>query len=271
MRLSIALASAALGVVLPQVAAAETPPRVAVIPQLAVNVDERRVQALGEELAETLHHRLVVDAIGGIDVARRLPEDGLPDDCLVQPKCVADLGVRLDADQLIFVVLVQVGQDIQIDATWVDVASGRSVARPRLVLAAEARAGTVFGEAATRLLPDAEVRSRTVVVQTGRGPRRMTTPAWITGGVGALFLATSVGLAISTRSTYQRCEDSQACSQSELDGMERRALFADLSFGVALGAGVATGVLWWLSGDGENAIGVTPTADGAGVTWGGRF
>jgi hypothetical protein len=270
MRLALVLATAV--VVLPQVAAAQSPPpRVAVIPQLAVNVDERRVQALGEELAETLHHRLVVDAVGGIDVARRLPEAGLADDCLVQPKCVADLGVRLDADQLIFIVLVQVGQDIQIDATWVDVASGRSVARPRLVLAAEARAGTVFGEAATRLLPDAEVRSRTVVVQTGRGPRRMTTPAWITGGVGVAFLATSVGLGISTRSTYQRCDDSGACSQSELDSLERKALFADLSFGVALGAGVATGILWWLSGDGENAIGVAPTGDGGAVTWGGRF
>jgi hypothetical protein len=268
MRLALVLATAVA--VLPQVAAAQSPPpRVAVIPQLAVNVDERRVQALGEELAETLHHRLVVDAIGGIDVARRLPEAGLADDCLVQPKCVADLGVRLDADQLIFIVLVQVGQDIQIDATWVDVASGRSVARPRLVLAAEARAGTVFGEAATRLLPDAEVRSRTVVVQTGRGPRRMTTPAWITGGVA--FLATSVGLGISTRSTYQRCDDSEACSQSELDSLERKALFADLSFGVALGAGVATGILWWLSGDGENGIGVAPTGDGGAVTWGGRL
>jgi hypothetical protein len=270
MRLALVLATAVA--VLPQVAAAQSPPpRVAVIPQLAVNVDERRVQALGEELAETLHHRLVVDAIGGIDVARRLPEAGLADDCLVQPKCIADLGVRLDADQLIFIVLVQVGQDIQIDATWVDVASGRSVARPRLVLAAEARAGTVFGEAATRLLPDAEVRSRTVVVQTGRGPRRMTTPAWITGGVGVAFLATSVGLGISTRSTYQRCDDSEACSQSELDSLERKALFADLSFGVALGAGVATGILWWLSGDGENGIGVAPTGDGGAVTWGGRF
>jgi hypothetical protein len=269
MRLALVITTAVA--VLPQVAAAQSPPRVAVIPQLAVNVDERRVQALGEELAETLHHRLVVDAIGGIDVARRLPEGGLPDDCLVQPACVADLGVRLDADQLIFIVLVQVGQDIQIDATWVEVASGRSVARPRLVLAAEARAGTVFGEAATRLLPDAEVRSRTVVVQTGRGPRRMTTPAWITGGVGVALLATSVGFGISTRSSYQDCEESEACSRSELDDVKSRALYADLSFGLALGAGVATGILWWMSGDGENAVGVAPTGDGAAVTWGGRF
>jgi hypothetical protein len=271
MRRSIAVPVLAALWAMPVVAHADKPPRVAIIPQLAVNVDERRVQAIGEELAATLHQRLVVDAIGGIDVARRLPADGLPDDCLVQPACITDLGVRLDAEQLIFMVLVQVGQDIQVDATWVDVATGRSASRPRLVLAAEARAGTVFGDAATRLLPDAEVRSRTVVVQTGRGPRHMTTPAWITGGVGAALLVTGVGFGISARSTYGSCEDSGTCSDDELDGLERRALLADIGVGLAVGAGVATGILWWLSGDGENTLGVTAGPGEAGVSWGARF
>jgi len=247
-----------------------------VIPQLAVNVDDRRVAALTEELAETLHQRLVVDAIGGADVARRLPSDGLPDDCLVQRACVTDLGTRLDADELLFVVLVQVGQDIQVDATWIDVASGRSVSRPRLVLDAEARAGTVFGEAATRLLPDAEERSRTVVVTAPAPtpPRRMTVPAWITAGAGVVFATTGVGLGLSARSTYNRCKKSDMCSASELDGLETRALAADISVGLAVGAGIATGVLWWLSNrsgtEGAHAgVGVGPGT--ATLIYGGSF
>jgi hypothetical protein len=252
------------------------PRRVAIIPQLAVNVDDRRVDALTEELAETLHQRLVVDAIGGSDVARRLPSDGLPDDCLAQPACVADLGSRLDADELIFVVLVQVGQDIQVDATWIDVASGRSVSRPRLVLDAEARAGTVFGDAATRLLPDAEVRSRTVVVSMPTGPaRRMTLPAWITAGASVALIGTSVGFALSTRSSYNRCERSDRCDSDELDTIETRALTADVAAGLAVGAAIATGVLWYFSGGDEpeatRGLGVEAAPGSASLIYGGRF
>ena len=274
MRLPFAIVSVVTTLCLSaHVARAESPRRVAIIPQLAVNVDDRRVVALTEELAETLHQRLVVDAIGGVDVSRRLPTEGLPDDCLVQKACVDDLGVRLDADELIFVVLVQVGQDIQVDATWIDVATGRSASRPRLVLDAEARAGTVFGEAATRLLPDAEVRSRTVVVSAPRArPRRMTTPAWITAGTGGALLATGVVFGVMARGTYNRCERDRDCSDDELDTMERHALTADVTVSLAIGAGIATGVLWWLSGgESEPVVGVGAAPGTATITYGGRF
>ena len=253
-------------------AAAGTPPRVAVVPQLAVNVDEHRAQALTAELAQALHDHLVVDAIGGADVVRRLPADGLAEDCVAQKACIADVARRLDADQLLFVVMVEVGEDIQIDVTWVDGASGRSVSRPRLLLEADARAGTVFGEAASRLLPDAEVRRDTLLVAgtTVREPRHMTAPVWIAAGAGVAFLGAGIGLGLSARSTYQRCEPPGTCSDGELDGLATRALFADVGFGLAVGAAVTSAILWYRSG-GEVPVQLKAGPDGAGVSWGGHF
>ena len=111
-------------------AAAADPHRVGVIPSVEVNVDARRAEALTGTMADALRDKLVIDAIGGADVIRRLPDAGLPDDCVAQPACISQIGARLEVDELLFLVIVQVGHTIQIDATWADVATGKTVARP---------------------------------------------------------------------------------------------------------------------------------------------
>jgi len=270
------IAVLALAVLAAAPAAAAPPHRVAVVPALAVNVDPHRVEALTRALADALGDKLEVDAVGGADVSRRLPPAGLPDDCVARPACIRDLGSRLAADQLLFVVIVQVGTTIQLDTTWADVATAKTVPRMRLDLDDDARAPVVFGDAAGKLLPGAPRRTTphtTVVVTAPTGPattpHRLTTTSWITAGVTVAAGATALGLGLSTRSSYLHCQQ-DPCTDDRIASIHHRAIAADVTGGIALAAGIATAVLYWRSG-GE-AIAVEPVAGGgAALTVGGRF
>src|SRR3569832_2450388 len=59
-------------------------PRIAIVPVAAVNLDNQRVDALAQDMAEGLSAKLYVDAIGGLDVRRILRSD-LPADCAGRP------------------------------------------------------------------------------------------------------------------------------------------------------------------------------------------
>lgn len=255
---------------------AATEPRVGVVVELTVNVTPERTDALGGALADALRRELEVEAIGGGDVTRRLPDGGVPDECVATPACIADLARRLDATELLFLAVVQVGDDIQIDSSWVDVAGGEIVARPRIELHADARAGEVFSAAATRLLPHAHKRPLATVFvapePTPAGPtRHLTTGTWIAAGVATAALAGGTGLGLSARSSYHRCERDE-CSAATKDAIGARARYADLLFGAAL-AGTATAVVLYLrsarapeaaaTAAAATAWTVTPTRGGA--------
>ena len=261
------------------------PPRVGIVIELAVNVEPDRADAIAGALADALNRELHVDAFGGGDVTRQLPAEGLAEECLARPECIADVSERLDATQLLFLVLVQVGQDTQVDASWVEVGTGKVSSRPRVLLPADATAVSVFAAQAQRYLPDARPRkTETIVVREGGGtivlgptttPRKMTVPAWITAGTAGVALTAGAILGLSARSTYQRCDRmAGGCSDGTLDGLERRTLLADVSFGVAAGAAIATVVLYLRSGGDpiEAApVQVTPTEGGATVGLAGRW
>lgn len=277
---------AALGLIaVPATAIADTKdlPRVGVIVELAVNVDAGRADSLGAAMADALNRELRVDAFGGVDVARQLPPEGLPEECLAKPDCIKDVAARVDADQLLFVVMVQVGEDVQIDVSWVNVATGVVSARPRMTLTTEAQAVTTFGDAAERILPDAEPRSSGTVIVNGvemtpGTPRHMKRSTWIVAGSGVVALGAGIALGLSARSGFNRCDRQDGgCDDGTLDGIGTRALFADVSLIVAAGAGIATAVLYFTSGTDSTiverapSIGVTPTTGGAILGLGGRF
>ncbi len=261
-------------------------PRVVIVVELAVNLPAGRADALAAALADALNRELEVDALGGADVTRRLPPEGLPDECVGDAACIATIATRLEADQLLFLAIVQVGDHTQVDATWVDAATGASASRPRAEIATEARAVSVFGAMAPRYLPDARVRDQAIVVAGGDGGgrdvvivpggtrRRLTRTAKLTGGVAIAATVGAAALGLSTRSMYKACEREGTCTDDELDAVDRRALFADLTLGVAVAASATTLVLYLLSGEDE-APTVTPavgaTAGGATLGLGGRF
>ena len=247
--------------------------RVGIVVELTVNVSPERAEQLAAALADALHRELEVDAVGGGDVSRRLPEGGVPEECLASKDCISDLARRLDCNQLLFLAVVQVGADIQIDSSWVDIASGEVTSRPRIDLLADARAGEVFSAAATRLLPHARKRPLAVVVTPGEprptGPEHhLTTGVWIAAGAGTVALVGGVVFGLKARSGFQRCQtDAANCelTQEERDRIDRNALFADLLLGGAV-AGLATATILYLRSDRRETARETPTKPGGAAT-----
>lgn len=263
----------------PIVAQAGGPLRVAIVPGIAVNLDTARVDALTQDIADALNQELDIEAKGGLEVRRQLPPDGLPPDCVTNPACSADVANRTGASQLLFVVMVDsgAGGSIQIDATWVDPAAGKSVSRPAIDLTSTTEAREKFASAARQLLPDAPVRpkpSTTVGVtptMTEGVPRHFTTPAKITAAVAVAGLGAGIAFGISTRSKYDTCDaNPNDCSPSDRDGIRNLGILADVGFVIATGAAVATVVLYMTSSEEPRLI-VTPTPEGAAVSAFGRF
>jgi hypothetical protein len=253
---------------------------VAIVPGIAVNLDAARVDALSQDLAEALEAELDIEATGGLEVRRALPADGLPADCVAQPACIADVAQRLNANQLLFIVMVDTGAGgaIQLDSTWVEPATGKSASRPAVDVASITDARSRFEAAAPLLLPDAPKRPT-----PGAGnpnprtrmsdavPRHFTTASYITGGVAIVGLGVGIGFGLSARGKYNECDDNIfACTDSKRSTIRRRDLIADLGYVVAIGAAVATGVMFATSGK-ESQLVITPTEGGAAAGLVGRF
>ncbi|MBX3155723.1 MAG: hypothetical protein KF773_06975 [Deltaproteobacteria bacterium] len=266
-----------------EVAAQAPRPRVAIVPGIAVGLDAAKVDALSQDMAEALSAELLVDAVGGLEIRRRLPAEGVPPDCLAKPTCTEDVAKRLDATQLLFVVMVDAGSGgaVQVDTTWVEPATGRSAARPAIDITGTAEARARFAAAARSLLPDAPVKP---VARPGGGvhgkmtpavPRHLTTPTIVAGTAALVGLGAGVALGLRSRSSYRDCEartTGAGCSQSEKDSIRRTSLFADVGFVVAVGGAVTAAILFATSGK-ESHLVVEPAAAGGGLSLGytGRF
>ncbi len=256
--------------------------RVAIVPGIAVNLDTARVDALSQDLAQALNTELVVEAVGGLEVRRLLPADGLPPDCVTTPACITDVAKRTNAQQLLFVVMVDSGSggSIQVDTTWVDPASGKSASRPAIDLTSAADANAKFSAAAHDLLPDVPVRQKptnggTVIgvntQMTDGVPRHFTTPAKISAGIGVAGLGAGIAFGLITRSRYNECEGNvRMCSTDDRDSIRTFGILADASFVLAIGGAIATTVFYMGSAEEPRVI-VSPTTDGATVSAFGRF
>ncbi|HSN25679.1 MAG TPA: hypothetical protein VLT45_05320 [Kofleriaceae bacterium] len=260
--------------------------KVAVVPGIAVNLDAARVDALSQDLAEGLAAGLDVDAVGGLEVRRLLPPDGLPPDCATNAACAKDVAKRTGAEQLLFVVMVDSGAGgaVQVDTTWVEPATGRSSSRPPIDLTStiDADAKAKFEAAATRLLPDAPVKKTPVAGGTtnvfvqpamvGGEPRHLTTPAYITGGIAIVGLGLGAVMGLQARSKYNDCEaHADTCTASQKDTIRTYDHVADLGWGLAAAGAITTVILYATSGV-EPHLEVAPTTNGgAAVSYFGSF
>jgi hypothetical protein len=244
-------------------------PRVAIVPGIAVGIDAAKVDALSQDLADALATELEVDAIGGLEVRRKLPADGVPPDCVATPACTADVAKRLGVSQLLFVVMVDTGGTgaIQVDSTWVEPASGKSTSRPAVDVANVSDAKSRFASAAHQLLPDATMRPKPKQVSvvapkmSDAVPKHLTTPAIVAGAAGVVGLGVGIGFGLHTRSKYNACDVPPGCTPDVRDGIRRSGLIADAGFLVAIAGAVTTGFLFATSGK-EAQIMVSPGADG---------
>lgn len=277
----LALASVAVG---STVASAQPKRiRVAVVPGIAVNLDTARVDALSQDLAQALGSELDVDAVGGLEVRRQLPPEGLPADCVTTPACTADVAKRTGATQLLFVVMVDSGSSgsIQIDTTWIDPYGGKTASRPAIDLTSPSEAKGKFTTAAPTLLPDAPLRTKAsnggnvggVQTKMTEGvPRHFTTSAKLTAAIGGVGLGAGIAFGLATKSKYHKCEDAGlACTKDDETTIRVLAATADIGFLVAIGGAIATTVIYMKSSEQPHLV-VAPTGDGgAAVTAFGRF
>jgi len=258
--------------------------KVAVVPGVAVNLDAARVDALSQDLAEGLSSALDVDAVGGLEVRRQLPADGVAPDCATNPSCTADVAKRTGAQQLLFVVMVDSGAGgaVQVDTTWVEPATGHSASRPPIDLTStiDSDAKSKFEAAATRLLPDAPVKKKagegtTMIMQpamVGGVPRHFTTASYVTGGVAIVGAGVWIVFGLQTRSKFNTCDEHKdTCTQSQKDTISTDGHIADIGWGVGAAAAIATIVLYATSGT-EPHLEVAPTTGGgAAVSYFGSF
>lgn len=258
--------------------------KVAVVPGIAVNLDSARVDALSQDLADALQTELDLVAVGGLEVRRLLPAEGLPADCLTNEACIGDVAKRLGAQQLLFVVMVDATGSgaVQVDSTWVDVATNKRASRPAIDLPMISDAKTRFAAAARVVLPDAPVRQKVTPGGGGRSignamspeiPRHFTTASYVTAGIAVAGFGVGLGFGLATRSKFNTCDSPGACDRGDRDSIRTRGIIADVGFLAAIGGAVTTAVLFATSGK-ESRLIVAPTANpggGASLFASGRF
>ena len=270
--------------------------RVGVVVAVHVNMSDDDAQALGEQIGEGLRDTLVIDVVAGAQAARRLPPNGVGELCVARPECVKDTAQRLDADQLLFLTVVKLGKRVQVEPTWTDATGAQSASRDTVVLDAGASAREVFAGAASRVLPDIAVRSKSAPVEeptppaggdtppvpatSGHSDLVVTTPApalrrrihlgtWIAGGVALGALAGGVAFGLAARSAkndleHDHCGETQVCADSRVDSLEKKMLWADVFYATAaVSAGAAVFIQLKWGGRAEPApVSVAPTSDG---------
>ena len=260
---ALVLAAALFCTVAVPEAAAQSPQRIGVVVTTAVNMKEGEVDDMAAALGQALEQNLGVVVTAGAETRRRLPANGLPEGCMADSACRFDLGERLDADELLMLVVARVGSRIQIDATWIDVPSGKLASRPAVVLEGDADRLDVFRDAAQTLLPHlqpvptlSEIRPATPApMPTARSrPRRrerhMTAGTWVATGITVAALGGSLGLGYRNRDTYQQlesgelCPGDQDCFDRTSETLKRDSLIADGLAGLSVAAGVTALVLY---------------------------
>ncbi len=258
----------------PATNAPSAPPRVAIVVEVAVGVDAARANALTAALAAALNTQLVVDARGGAAVVERLPPGGLPDGCLADPNCVIDVARRLEVDGVLFVALVQLGDELQIDSSWLDAGGSTVVARPRFSLRGGDDVEVAFRGRAVTLLPEAALRTaptKAPPASAAASPgRRMTTTSWALAGIGGVGLGAGLGLGLWTRSSFLTCER-DGCDDEGRRAVRTRGLLADASSAIGAAALIAGAVVYLRSKPRAASVRVDVDDRGAAVVVGGRF
>ena len=250
----------ALVICVPSPARAQAKNRVGVVVSLRVNVAPDQATALAGKLGDLFVNEFELDVVAGADADRLLPED-LPESCVAEKKCIADVAQRLEANELLFLAMVNVSAKIQIDTTWVDVASGKSESRPMLEIDPR-EPDASLADAPRKLLPDAKVRATEPVPDvTLTEPDPIASPPpigpevdshdnrpWILVGSGGVVTAVGAGLlvwALVDRSAVENAEPGTPLS--EIEGRQKRVRPLSIAgaAGISIGAAAMAGGLTW--------------------------
>jgi hypothetical protein len=300
---AFAVAAAGIGLFVASDAAADEPAvmRVGVVDVIHVNIEKERAESMADALGVALESELMVEVVAGAEARSQLGETDIPDDCVAQAACLAELARALSVDQLLALVIVRGGDRIRVQATWWGAEADELSVREPISFAETsddvrahfaAAAGELVVGAAQRPAPSpAPKPDPAPELQSDGDPavghkeagvspldparsepeRHMTAAHWAAGGLGAATLATGLGIGTSLAIT---CRGFGACEMSDSRSRWRaRADLLAVSGGLVLGATLTHYAFF--SGPGRDArgsearIGVAPSARGFEVF--GRF
>ncbi|MCP4449485.1 MAG: hypothetical protein GY811_29745 [Myxococcales bacterium] len=211
--------------------------------------------ALGKALGETLSAQV----LSGPDAQARLPEEARSETCLGDAACLLSAGKALGVDQLLMLIIVGVGDELEIKATWVDVATGDTALRPGITTADTADAmRAAFAAKAQELLPDVSVRASASTTASTTAPGAGT-------GVGSGTGSNPHNVGAT------KCSDGPRSCES---GYEDPIALDIVTGGLATVA-LSAGLYMYFSGDEKEQtaapVGLSVGSDSFQVSYGGSF
>jgi hypothetical protein len=276
--------------------------RVGITVAVKVNVSDIEARILSDSLGRALAERFDITVVAGEDAEGKLPPGGVAETCIADTECLRETARALDVDKLLVLVAVRVGDQVSVDATVFDVASGESEPRPSVKMTARERQWKdAFTTSAPQILPEAPVRESPETAPPGLDPEpdpdppAATPPAavappgaearpaglglgfWVSSGVAVGGIAVAAVLWSSASSRFDEChpvnDDISVCDDEPWKG---RALAGDIAGGVALAAGVTAAVLYFTRDRGGGSadvagLEIVPGPGDVGLAVGHRF
>ncbi len=265
-------------------ALAEPPPRVGVVVGTAVNLSAEAQMDLSARVGAALRLRLVVDVTAGREVSRRLVGEPQGVQCYLDGACQRRVAELLQVQELLVLNAVRAGTRLQVEPTWIDVASGRTVVRDAFQSdSVKDDLSEVLAAIAPALLPQAKLRpeapapkagrdSTTIYVHTATvGPALPPVQSWVAFGVAGAALIAGGAVGLSASADHADLESAgcaaMPCDPGRIDAVDDKALIADLLFTAAGIAAVTGAVLWWLDLPPDPTISMGPVRTAQGWTW----
>ena len=276
-------------------AAAAPRHRVAVVVGVRVNVSEERADAIARSIEQVLERELEVDVVvGDPEVTRDLPAD-----CATQSVCLSGVAARLDAGELLFLVVVGAGDRVRVEPSRRHPVTGEITHPPALILDPDpAEMEGQIAAVAAQLLPDVKPRaapepepSAPPVAPAPIAPER-DDPFAGSGKRTAGIIVAAAGLALSGGATYFAFASRSAARELEdrhppddpgtwsgkdqsLEDRHYRDRTIAIALGITGAAAVVTGATLYLLGMRDRhrgrGLALHPTAGGGLVVFGADF
>jgi len=262
-------------------------PRVGVVGGVRINIEEDEAESITGAVGRVLEHELAIDAVAGAEARERLGDFAAPRSCAAEAGCLRDLAGRMGVDQVLFLVIVRVGDQVRLESRWLDRDSGEVARSPVITFdrtSAEER-DEALAAAAQELLPGAARRAEAapgdaagggasggaaapdeppgtaapigVVARVDAPGRGKRIAGVAVSGAGVALAAASVYLALRARSQAGELSDRFAgggqwdAAAADLERAHYRNRNLSIGLGVAAGAAVATGATLYLLGSRE--------------------
>ena len=121
-----------------------------------INGPESLGVQVSEALGASLLERFDIEVVAGANAQATLPAIARSEQCLGDSACLVEAGKALGVDELLMLIVVDVGDQVKVEATWVEVSTGKTALRTAIDAhqAAELMAKD-FEAQAKLILPDA--------------------------------------------------------------------------------------------------------------------